>query len=88
MTDFLIDLLKKTRLANPAGSRNQYYIRGKRENAPSIVSNFSFANQQVNNILPGTNESVPPEPPVIATYLNTESNDVLTTENNNKLTIE
>ena len=87
MTDFLIDLLKKTRLANPAGSRNQYYIRGKRENAPSIVSNFSFANQQVNNILPGTNESAPPAP-VIATYLNTESNDILTAENDNKLIIE
>jgi hypothetical protein len=85
VTDFLIDLLKKTRLSNPAGSRNQYYIRGKRENAASIVSNFSFANQQVNNILPGTNESAPP---VIATYLNTESNDILTAENDNKLIIE
>ena len=87
MTDFLIDLLKKTRLAKPVGSQTQYYIRGKREDAPSITSNFSFANQQVNNILPGTNESARPTP-VISTYLNTESNDVLTAENDNKLIIE
>ena len=81
MSDFLIDLLKKTRLGGAINTPNQYYIPGKREDAGAISTSLAFGNTQIYKKLPEYSE-------VESFYLSTENNIVLNTENDNKLTIE
>jgi Protein of unknown function (DUF1566) len=63
MTNLLIDLLKKTKLTRTITNQSKYYPNAgpaRREGQASIDALVSFANEQQNNILPGT--PISPQP--------------------------
>ena len=65
MKNFLVDLLKKTKLRRPVGNESKYYPNAgpaRREGQASIQSLVSFGNQEKNNILPGSNPAQVPVP--------------------------
>lgn len=67
MTNLLIDLLKKTRLARPLTNTVKYYPNAgpaRREGQASINTLGAFGSEQQNNILPGITPPPAPSNPV------------------------